>query len=285
MVVYPILRWAGGKRWLANSIACRLAGFSHNIYYEPFLGGASMFLGAPFGRSYLSDLNSDLINMYQVIKDRPSELKAVLEKLRADRSSYYKARSASPRSQLNRAGRFVYLNRCCFNGLYRLNRKGDFNVPFGGRSHFSVLKGRLIEDLSLKISKAQLKVADFEETVNLAGDRDLIYCDPAYTTEHYNGSFLRYNEKIFSWEDQVRLLSSIRRAVDRGASAVISNAAHESIRRLYHPLIPLVVTRRSNLIGKSGSALSQEYLYVVERSGLLRKKIRQSLAKDQLLIK
>ena len=127
-----------------------------------------------------------------------------------------------------RAVRFIYLNRTCFNGLYRVNRKGIFNVPMGSKTDIEFPEGYL-EDVSSALRRALLSVSDFETIIDQAKTGDFLYVDPPYTVMHNNNNFIKYNANLFSWDDQVRLASAIRRAAKRGALIMLSNADHRSV--------------------------------------------------------
>jgi DNA adenine methylase len=131
----PFLQWAGGKNWLIKHLETILPNPQFNNYHEPFLGGASLFLSInPDHQSFLSDLNSELIETYITLRDFPEELIQELQTYKNTESFYYKVRSDLPNSQIEKAARFIYLNQTSFNGIFRVNLKGEYNVPYGFRS-------------------------------------------------------------------------------------------------------------------------------------------------------
>ena len=135
--LHPFLRWAGGKRWLANRLALpirTLLDQSRGRYIEPFLGGGAMFFAVAPKRSTLSDINDELINAFKQVREHPKYIANRLRNLPVDANTYYRIRDSSPRSDRGRAVRFIYLNRTCYGGLHRTNLKGKFNVPYGGGS-------------------------------------------------------------------------------------------------------------------------------------------------------
>jgi DNA adenine methylase len=240
----PFLRWAGGKRWLAEELYYFFEDVE-GAYFEPFLGSGSMFFAALPKRSRLSDINCELINLYQVLRDNPSGLRQRLSEMKVSRECYYQVRSASSLNALDSAARMLFLNKTAFNGLYRVSRSGQFNVPFGDRKTHSFLLGTGIEDAAKALKTAVLSHCDFEATIDIAQRGDMVYCDPAYTVKHDCNGFVRYNETVFTWADQVRLRNSAISAAYRGAIVVVSNAAHSSICELYRPYRPIFVGRRS----------------------------------------
>lgn len=252
IIIPPFLKWAGGKRWLYPEVY-RLFPKTFNRYIEPFLGGGSIFFYLQPYNSILSDLNAELIELYEVVRDTPDILLKLLLAHQSNHSKkhYYSVRAAIPEERCQRAARTLYLNRTCFNGLYRVNKHGQFNVPLGTKTTV-VFPGEDFLNASKLLQRAALDVCDFEETLKKAVTGDLIYIDPPYTVAHNLNGFLKYNDNIFSWEDQIRLKKSCLDAADRGAYVFISNANHESIRDLYaNNGTYIEVSRHSIIAGSS----------------------------------
>lgn len=229
----PFLNWAGGKRWLVSTHPQALQR-APGRYIEPFLGSGAVFFHLLPESSLLSDTNSHLVEAYAAVRDDPER---VLEKLREhhrrhSRDYYYRMRSSQPRKPATRAARLIYLNRTCFNGLYRVNLKGEFNVPIGSKQSV-ILSDDDFEAWAIALAGSELVVQDFETTIASAGRGDFVYADPPYTVKHNMNNFVKYNERIFSWSDQVRLARCLNAAAERGARVVLSNADHPSIRDLY----------------------------------------------------
>ena len=250
-VAVPPLKWAGGKRWLVQRYA-HLLPDSFNCYFEPFFGSGAVFFHLAPKVAVVSDLNTELMNMYQVLRDSPSDLHRVLRKHQAKHSEayYYEQRAAQPRSALNRAARTIYLNRACWNGLYRVNRRGEFNVPKGTKSKI-VLDSDNFSHLSQVLRGARIKTGDFEKTIDKSRKGDFLFVDPPYTVTHNNNGFIKYNQKLFSWSDQVRLHASVLRAAERGVKVMITNAAHDSVRELYRGFDQLLLERAAVIAGES----------------------------------
>ncbi|MBI1265283.1 MAG: Dam family site-specific DNA-(adenine-N6)-methyltransferase [Alphaproteobacteria bacterium] len=229
----PFLKWAGGKRWILNKIAPLLKPPIAN-YYEPFLGGGAVLLATAPHSGYVSDINPELVNCYSIIRDRPKELYDALVDHQRHHSEayYYTVRGQIPSNEIDRASRFMYLNRACFNGIYRVNKRGQFNVPIGTKSRI-VFDTDDFEAISRILMKVSIECTDFEVTLNRSGDGSLIFIDPPYTTRHNNNGFVRYNEQLFTWADQERLCRAASRAEKRGAKIIVTNADHESLRQLY----------------------------------------------------
>ena len=224
------------------------------MYFEPFLGGAAVFFNLHPERALLSDINEDLISTYRVVAQRPHELISRIKALSVSRTEYDRIRRSQPHSALSKAVRFLYLNRTAFGGLYRLNAHGSFNVPFGGgdRRPDILWNQHLIERASDCLYDADLIASDFGSIMPLAQAGDIVYCDPTYTVSHNNNSFIRYNEKNFSWSDQERLMVAAEDAVARGATVILSNADHPSVRTLYQKWFMVSISRPSCLCPGTG---------------------------------
>lgn len=232
-MVEPFLKWAGGKRWLVKRSDWVIPE-QFGTYIEPFLGGGSVFFSISPNFGILNDRNKDLINMYRVLRDFPEELKEQMKEHQFFHSDkyYYDIRSQAPRDKIERAARFLYLNRACWNGLYRVNKLGEFNVPKGTKTKIFFETDDYI-GASKILRKVKLKSTDFENIIDEAEAGDFVFVDPPYTVKHNFNGFARYNEKIFSWDDQERLARCVERAFNRGCKVAVTNADHESVRELY----------------------------------------------------
>lgn len=244
----PFLKWAGGKRWFVANHADLLP-TSYNRYIEPFLGSGAVFFHLQPKIALLGDSNHELIETYRAIK---TDWKLVYRYLRAHHTKhskeyYYRIRGSRPRSLASKAARFIYLNRTCWNGLYRVNLSGMFNVPKGTKSTV-IFNDDNFEKISEILQNAELHACDFEQLVDIAEDGDLIFIDPPYTVRHNHNSFIKYNEKLFSWADQERLFEALRRARARGAYIVGTNAYHISVRELYEESFSTISLKRNSSI-------------------------------------
>ncbi len=249
----PFLKWAGGKRWLANSNQLpRPVTFER--YIEPFLGGAAIFFHLRPEQSILSDINSELIELYCVIRDHPDDLMGLM-RIHHDahcHEYYYEVRASIPEAPIERAARTMYLNRTCWNGLYRVNLKGVFNVPIGTKSTV-VFAHDDFTGISERLRAAEIRCCDFEETVSDAQQGDFLFVDPPYTVRHNMNGFIKYNENLFSWNDQIRLRDAVAGAIERGVAVVVTNADHDSVRELYENVCDYrSVARASVLASETG---------------------------------
>jgi DNA adenine methylase len=229
----PFLKWAGGKRWLFESGQFALPNFKGR-YFEPFLGGGAVFFETRPEKAILSDTNNRLIELYTVIRDSLGEFEALLHEHARNHSKayYYELRGKRLKKPTTRAAQFLYLNRTCWNGLYRENLKGEFNVPIGTKDTV-IFETDDFGAWSSALSGTRIECRDFEEAIDEAGMGDFIFVDPPYTVRHNLNGFVKYNQKIFAWEDQVRLRDALTRAVRRGASFAMTNADHRCVKELY----------------------------------------------------
>lgn len=206
-----------------------------NRYYEPFLGGGSTFFSLPDKHdSFLSDMNSDLIQTYKQVKDSPIEVYEAFSRLTNSEEMYYRIRARKCQTDITRAARFIYLNQTSYNGLYRVNLRGEYNVPYGFRTVDYKRERLELASSTLKRQNAQLKCCDFEQALEDVGERDLVFLDPPYTvSQGSDNGFIKYNEKIFSLNDQVRLSKCINRIAEKGAYYILTNAAHPTLEKIF----------------------------------------------------
>jgi len=258
----PFLKWAGGKRALLPRLL-KLVPPSYNEYHEPFLGAGSVFFALKPERANLADTNAELINAFIVVRDEPYQLIKTLKRFRYNESQYYSLRKSKPKTSLSRAARFIFLNKTCWNGLYRVNKLGQFNVPFGRYNDPKICDASGILAASETLQKASICNGTFNTTLKKPKEHDFVYCDPPYTVAHDKNGFLAYNEKIFSWEDQVQLKQLIEKLTDRGCCAMVSNACHTSIKELYSGYKQIVVSRQSTIAGNKSARGSVKELVIL----------------------
>lgn len=250
----PFLRWPGGKRWLAPEIKKLISSIRFNQYFEPFLGGGALFFEISPQNAILGDLNSELVNTYIQIRDNTDIVLTRLKKLKVSKRDYYHIRESTPKCPIDQAVRFIYLNRTSFSGMYRVNKQGQFNVPYGGgqRNTDLLLDGFILQKAKNALAKATIFASDFEDTLSSVSKNDLVYCDPTYTVLHNNNSFIRYNENNFSWADQQRLSGICESLSLKGATVLVSNAYHKEVIKLY-PKAKLLSFERKSLLCPNSS--------------------------------
>lgn len=230
----PFLKWPGGKRWLTSTIK-DIAPQKYSKYYEPFLGGGAVFFSLIPEKAVISDINPELVNLYIVMRDHPIHLKKCLcshHKLHSE-SYYYRIRSTLFTDPVEQAARFLYLNRTCYNGMYRVNRQGQFNVPIGTKRD-CIYDIELFEEYSEALSNAEISTNDFATTIQQSTSGDLIFADPPYASARKKDTgFLKYNNQLFNWDDQIRLHNTLVSAKMRGVSVILTNANHQEIKDIY----------------------------------------------------
>jgi DNA adenine methylase len=246
----PLFRWPGGKRWLVPTLL-KLIPDQLGAYYEPFFGGGALFFALQPQLAVISDANSELMSAYQSVRAASQRVESILAGFGREQAAYLSIRGSQPEDPDERAARLIYLTTLAFNGIYRVNRQGGFNVPYGGRTYPDLGRTGSLTPHSEALQATTIRSADFEAVVSTAKAGDFVYMDPPYTVAHSNNGFLRYNESIFSWKDQQRLASIAAELDQRGCAVAVSNAAHSSIRFLYERFAPLTVSRKSLIAADS----------------------------------
>jgi DNA adenine methylase len=236
----PILKWAGGKRRILQHVTSRLPQ-RIGTYCEPFIGGGSVFFELEkekrFGRAIIGDKNAELVNFYEVVRDDPDGLIAELARSDyANNEQTFKAiRALNPPglTTVQRAARMKYLNACCFNGLYRTNKLGVFNTPFGKYDSPKILDGSGIREASKALAGVLTVYGDFKWVYKCAERGDAVYCDPPYFPTSSTSSFTSYTADGFTMDDQRRLGAMVTDLARRRVSVVASNSSDPWIRRVY----------------------------------------------------
>lgn len=261
--VLPFLKWAGGKRWFVKSYP-ELFPVNFRRYFEPFVGSGAVFFYLAPADAVLSDANPELIQTYLALKHG---WKDVLTQLTIHHENhrkkyYYLLRGQTPEDRTSAAARLIYLNRTCWNGLYRVNLRGDFNVPIGTKK--SVLFSTDdFASIAKRLKKTKIELADFEVIIDRARRNDFVFLDPPYTVAHNINGFLKYNDALFSWADQIRLRDAITRAVSRGVKVLLTNANHASIKKLYAGIGQQIIVSRPSVLAADASYRRQTKELVV----------------------
>jgi len=191
------------------------------------------------------------MHAYRQVRDEPHAVIRKLRLLRNSENDYYRIRSSRPKADATRAARLIYLITLAFNGIYRVNLNGVFNVPYGYKTYLDPCDENRIQAASKLLKSAAVQSQDFEDALRPAKSGDLAYLDPPYTVAHGNNGFIKYNAKIFSWNDQVRLARVARELADKGCTVIVSNANHSSIRRLYKGFTTTILRRPSRIAASS----------------------------------
>jgi DNA adenine methylase len=242
----PFLKWAGGKGKLAPRIIAAVP-VEFRAYHEPFAGAAAVFFALDEatvlrGRATLSDANADLMETFRTVRDSPEPLIEAVDVLQASYLSldpaarpafYYEHRATVPTHPVDRAARFIFLNRTGYNGLYRVNASGGFNVPHGRYANPRILDSELIHACSKALSGVELCHQDFEAACGAANPGDFVYLDPPYQPLSATSRFTSYTSADFGEAEQVRLRDAFDCLTSRGVYALLSNSEHPAIRALY----------------------------------------------------
>lgn len=245
--VVPFLKWPGGKRWLVQAGLSVPQIDDGAAYHEPFVGAGSLFFALRPRHALLSDVNPHLIDAYRGLRSSPRDVIAGLNAFSHDASTYKRVRLSNPRKVVDRAVRFIYLNRTAFAGIYRENRAGSFNVPYGNDPSRRVCQPEILRSAAAALRCASVRDADFIEATRSVEPGDLVYFDPPYITTHQNNGFLRYNRHLFTWEKQVELATEVRRLADLGAHVLVSNTSHEDVLNLYKDFMITNVQRKNQV--------------------------------------
>ena len=232
----PFVKWAGGKRQLVN-LLIENAPATYNTFIEPFIGGGALLLNLMPQNAIISDINSELINAYMVISEDFEGLLTSLQLHRNEEDYFYtvRAQDLSTMTKIERASRFIFLNKTCFNGLYRENSKGKFNVPFGRYKNPNIDDRANLEATSSYLINSNVKIfcQDFKSTANMAKEGDFVYFDPPYHPASQTASFTKYTKGDFTAKDQQELAGTFRILANRGCNVMLSNSNVPFIKELY----------------------------------------------------
>ncbi|MBW4446973.1 MAG: DNA adenine methylase [Spirirestis rafaelensis WJT71-NPBG6] len=233
----PFLKWAGGKSKLIQQYLTYLPSTNnYKNYYEPFLGGGAVFFHILPSNAILTDINAELITTYRCVRDNVEELISLLKEHenKHSRDYYYNVRANPGKSDLEKAARLIYLNKTCFNGLYRVNSQNKFNVPLGKYKNPNICPQDLLFAASEALSRAEIKHADFTEVLNHAtSSEDFVYFDPPYYPISKTSYFTSYTSYSFEENQQIQLRDIFVKLSERGVKLMLSNSDCEFIRNLY----------------------------------------------------
>ena len=256
VALQPFTKWTGGKRQLLPVIR-ELMPKTYNRYFEPFVGGGALFFDLAPKNAVINDFNAELINCYQQIKDNPQELIEILKVHQEYNSKeyYLDLRSADRderidmMSEVQRAARILYMLRVDFNGLYRVNSKNQFNVPYGRYKNPKIVDENLVSAISTYLNNNQIEIkkGDFEKAVLDVQPGDFVYFDPPYIPLSETSAFTSYTHEGFSYDDQVRLRDTFKKLSDTGAYVILSNSSSFLVEELYRDFnIHYVEANRTN---------------------------------------
>lgn len=257
----PFLRWAGGKNWLIKYLP-ELIRQDFRTYHEPFLGGGSIFFHLNPRNAYLSDANEELIDTYLGVRDRVEKVISTIKQWPVSEEQYYAVRAMNLDLLEEKAARFIYLNRTSFNGIYRVNRQGQYNVPWGKKDSYRFDYTR-IRNASYALQNVDIRCQSFEKSLDNISADDLVFLDPPYTVSHNNNGFIEYNKKLFALEDQHALRTYINSLNELGAFFILTNAAHSTIKDIFEDIGTIYELKRHCGLGGKNARRANigEYIF------------------------
>lgn len=235
---YPIVKWVGGKRQLMFELLKNMPQ-NYNRYFEPFIGGGALFFELQPDNAYISDMNEELINLYQVVRDNVDKLITDLQKHDISKEYFMEIRNIDRTadyknwSNIKKASRFIYLNRTCFNGMYRVNSKGEFNVPFGHYKNPRIVDENNLINCSNLLQRTEIRHADFSEILTKVQKDDFVYFDPPYVPLSETSSFTSYTKDGFDIDMQFKLRDVCDELDSMGVKFLLSNSDTKLVNELY----------------------------------------------------
>jgi DNA adenine methylase len=250
----PFVKWAGGKTQLLPELVARMP-TKYGTYIEPFVGGGALFFAVRPTYAVLSDANKDLMNCYRALRASSQQVIELLSKMRFDKGFYYGKRALVTVDPFESAARFIYLNKTCFNGLYRVNSKGEFNVPIGKfKSPPTICDEENLTAVGFALRGVTIFTGDFEAAVSSATSGHFVYFDPPYVPLGGSSDFVNYTKGGFGEKDHVRLRDCALKLAREGVHVMLSNSDTPLVKRLYGNHFDLHrVEARRNINSKGGS--------------------------------
>jgi DNA adenine methylase len=251
----PVLKWVGGKRQIIQQILEHMPD-EYGRYFEPFLGGGSVFLSISPKNAVINDYNTELMNLYKIIKNNPYGLVKILGTFKNNKSEFYRIRNLDRENNFLRANndtfraaRTIFLNKTCFNGLYRVNAKGEFNVPFGNYKNPKIIDSENIYRISEFLNKYNIKILNtqYSDSLKYVRKNDFVYFDPPYDPISDTSSFTSYTEKGFTREDQIKLKETCDLLDLKGVKFLLSNSATDFVLDLYKDYNVTLIDVRRNI--------------------------------------
>lgn len=270
--VQPFLKWAGGKRYLLTEINKRIP--KHSVYHEPFIGGGAVLFSLQPKKAVINDLNEDIINVYLVIKENVEELIKELGKHKNESDYFYNLRELdrdnirfNKLTNVQKASRIIFLNKTCFNGLFRVNSQGQFNAPFGRYKNPNFINAEVLKAVSKFLNENDIRIDNlsFEKTINKIRKGNFVYIDPPYDPVSDTASFTGYNLDGFGKEDQKKLKEFCDKLNAKGVKFLLSNSDTDFIRELYKDYkieivkVPRNINSDASKRGKVNEVLVRNY--------------------------
>jgi len=256
--INPILKWAGGKRQLIPEIIKIIPKKFHN-YVEPFIGGGALFFNLSYKNSIINDSNFELINLYKEIAKNPNKIVQELKNYINTEEFYYEIRKSKPISNLKKACKTIYLNRTCFNGLYRVNKKGEFNVPYGKYKNVNFVDKQNLFEASKILKKTKILNKDYKIVLDKYCKRkDLVFLDPPYIPISKYSDFKRYTKEQFYMDDHIDLANYYKKLDKKGCYLILTNSNSNEISNLYKDFKIKVVKTKRNINSKGSKRIGED---------------------------
>jgi DNA adenine methylase len=259
----PILKWVGGKRQLVACLQNKMPA-SFGTYIEPFFGGGALFFDVAPERALISDVNPELINLYRCIRDDHKAVLRQVERWTVTRDCFLDVRGLvfEEMEATDAAARTLFLNKTCFNGLYRVNRKGQFNAPFGNNKGQALYSLENIEAVSQILKGVDIRCGDYKAVLRSAKKGDFVFIDPPYLPVSPTADFKRYTKDQFSMEDQVQVAQEVDRLVELGCFVIATNSNHPAILDLYSRHEMTVIQTSRHISAKSSTRKGEDLVVV-----------------------
>lgn len=263
----PFLKWAGGKNQLLPELR-ELVPKEYNKYIEPMVGGGALFFSLKPSKAVLGDSNEELIDCYRIVRDNVEDLIRELKKFKNNERFYYRIRTQNPNklTPIKRAARFIYLNKTCYNGLYRVNKEGKFNVPFGKRMNPTICDEENLRAAHTALQDIELEAGHYKEILRKHAKKgDFVYLDPPYYPLGGHADFKRYTKEFFYEEDHIELRDEFCRLANMGCYTVLTNSNTEFVRDLYKGFEYTAVDTKRNISSKSSTRRGQDLILASTR--------------------
>lgn len=258
----PILKWAGGKTQMLKDIIPRMPE-QFERYIEPFIGGGALFFKLGTDNAIIADSNLELINLYQQVATNCDEVIDALQEYTNDEETFYAIRSKewTTCDPIEAAARMIYLNRTCFNGLYRLNKKGQFNTPFGRYKNPNICNKEKLLEASKVLQNTEIICGDYLDVLKkYATPNSFIFLDPPYVPISENSDFKRYTKEQFYEQDQINLANEVDRLVQMGCKVMLTNSNHPLVHELYHKYKIEVIQTKRNINSKGDKRKGEDVI-------------------------
>lgn len=283
-ITKPVLKWAGGKSQLLNELNARLPK-SYNKYIEPFIGGGALFFNLKPEQAIIADLNPELVNLYKSIASSPEDVLKFLETFKNDHDFFYEMRALDVKTldPFYAAARTIFLNKTCFNGLYRVNKNGQFNVPFGRYANPNIADSETIFNASAALKNTQIICGDYKTVLrDFADEGDFVFLDPPYLPISKYSDFQRYTKEQFYEEDHRELADEVHRLHEKGCHVILTNSNHPLVHELYGDYTVEILQTKRYINSKSSNRVGEDIIVNVLPKGLKTLRVVPDLIPNQV---